>query len=269
MKIVPPYRKVMAILNVTPDSFFAQSRAEERRAILQRAEQMVAQGADIIDVGGCSTRPGASDVPVDEEVRRVLSGVAAVREVAPMMEISIDTFQSEVAEAVLRLHDRIIINDITAGERDPRMVEVAAHYGAPVVLMHSRGTPQTMQQLTTYDNVVEEVEEYLVRRAELFATKGVEEIILDPGIGFAKNDQQNFALLSELGRLASLGYPLLVGISRKSFICRTLSIAPEEALEATTALHWASLEAGCAILRVHDTLAARQTITLYEKLHRP
>lgn len=268
MREIAPYRKVMGILNITPDSFFAESRAEEDEVIRHRIERMVAEGVDIIDVGGYSTRPGAADVAVEEELRRVMRGVAAVREVAPDKAISIDTFRSEVAEAVLGLYDRVIINDISAGERDRRMVEVVAHYEAPVVLMHSRGTPQTMQSLTSYDDVVEEVREYLARRAEIFATRGAGEIILDPGVGFAKNDEQNFALLSNLERIGSLGHPLLVGISRKSFICRTLGITPDEALEPTTALHWALLDAGCAILRVHDVLPARQTITLYEKLHR-
>ena len=268
MKIVSPYRKVMSILNVTPDSFFAGSRAEGEAAVRARVEQIVAEGADIIDIGGYSTRPGAAEVPVEEEVRRVLTGVRIAREVAPDMALSIDTFRAEVAEAVLSRYDNIIINDVTAAEGDARMAEVVAHYDVPIILMHSRGTPQTMQSLTQYDDVVEEVGEYLARRAEQLSAMGISEIILDPGVGFAKNDEQNFALLEGLERLASLGYPVLAGISRKSFMCRTLSITADEALEATTALHWACLERGAAILRVHDTLAALQTITLFDKLHR-
>lgn len=268
MKIISPYRRVMAILNVTPDSFFAASRAEGEAVVRSRVERMVAEGADIIDIGGYSTRPGASDVPTEEEVRRVLEGVGLAREVAPSMRLSIDTFRSEVAEAVLSRYENIIINDVTAGERDSRMAEVVAHWGAPMVIMHSRGTPQTMQSLTNYEDVVEEVRDYLARRADVLIAKGVREIITDPGIGFAKDDGQNFALLAGLERIASLGYPLLAGISRKSFMCRTLDITPDAALEATTALHWACLERGAAILRVHDTLAARQTISLYEKLYR-
>lgn len=258
----------MSILNVTPDSFFAGSRAEGEEAVRARVEQIMAEGADIIDIGGYSTRPGAAEVPAEEEVHRVLSGVKIAREVAPDMTLSIDTFRAEVAEAVLSHYDNIIINDVTAAEGDKRMAEVVAHYDAPIVLMHSRGTPQTMQSLTQYEDVVEEVREYLSRRAEQLSAMGISDIILDPGIGFAKNDEQNFALLEGLDRIASLGYPVLAGISRKSFMCRTLSIEANEALEATTALHWACLERGAAILRVHDTLAARQTITLYEKLYR-
>lgn len=264
----PPYRKVMSILNVTPDSFFAESRTEESDSIRLRAERMAAEGADIIDIGGYSTRPGASEVPTEEEIRRVLKGVEEVRGTLPQMQLSIDTFRSKVAEAVLSRYDNVIINDISGGERDERMAEVVAHYEVPMVVMHSRGTPQTMQSLTNYSDVVEQVREHLARRAEALAAKGARKIILDPGVGFAKNDEQNFALIEGLERITSLGHPVLMGISRKSFMCRTLGIAPEEALEATTALHWACLERGTAILRVHDTLAARQTITLYEKLHR-
>lgn len=268
MKTQSPYRKVMSILNITPDSFFATSRAESEADIRARVELMIAEGADIIDIGGYSTRPGASDVPTDEEVARVLLGVRVVRDVAPTVPISIDTFRSEVAEAVLSRYDNIIINDISAGERDGRMAEVVAKWEAPMVVMHSRGTPKTMQSLTHYEDVVTEVRDYLAQRAEWLRSKGVKDIILDPGICFAKDDVQNFALLAGLEQIAALGYPVLAGISRKSFMCRTLSITPNEALEATTALHWACLERGAAILRVHDTLAARQTITLYEKLHR-
>ena len=173
-----------------------------------------------------------------------------------------------MAEAVLSRYDNIIINDITGGLGDERMASVVAAHDVPMVVMHSRGTPQTMQSLTHYDNVVEQVREELAKRADWLAEQGVTKIILDPGIGFAKEVEQNYELLGGLERIASLGYELLVGISRKSFIYRPLGITPEEALEATTALHWASLERGAHILRVHDTLAARQTITLFEKLNK-
>lgn len=258
-------REVMAILNVTPDSFFAESRAEGREALRRRVEKLLADGADIIDIGGCSTRPGAEDVPVEVEMARVRAGVEVAREVAPTVPLSIDTFHSEVAEMVLRRWENVIVNDITGGERDPRIVEVAAYHHAPMVIMHYRGNPRTMQSLTNYGDVVAEVGEWLERRADHLAVKGVEEIILDPGIGFAKSVEQNFALLNGLERIGALGHRVLVGISRKSFICRTLGITPEEALGATTALHWALLERGADILRVHDPLAAKQTITLYEK----
>lgn len=268
MKIISPHRKVMSILNVTPDSFFAESRAEQREVIVTRVESMVREGADIIDIGGYSTRPGADDVPSEEERRRVLAGAEIVRTVAPEITISIDTFRSEVAAAVLERYDNVIINDVTGGERDARMAEVVAHHDAPMVVMHSRGTPQTMQSLTNYNDIVEDVRNHLARRADRLIAQGVGEIILDPGIGFAKTEEQNFALIASLERITSLGYPVLAGISRKSFMCRALDIRPEDALEATTALHWACLERGASILRAHDTLAARQTISLYEKLIR-
>ena len=156
----------MSILNITPDSYFATRRAESEADIRDRVERMIAEGADIIDIGGYSTRPGASDVPTDEEVARVLLGVRVVREVAPTVPISIDTFRSEVAEAVLSRYDNIIINDISAGERDGRMAEVVAKWEAPMVVMHSRGTPKTMQSLTHYEDVVTEVRDYLAQRAE-------------------------------------------------------------------------------------------------------
>lgn len=267
MPVVAPYRKVMAILNVTPDSFYSASRAESDEAIALRVAQMVAEGADIIDIGGYSTRPGAAEVAESEECRRVMQGVEMCRKVAPEVTLSIDTFRASVAESVLTKYDNVIINDITAGEADPRLVEVVAHYGAPMVAMHTRGTPQTMARLTDYDDVVREVVDYLDRRAEWLQGRGVSEVILDPGFGFAKTVEQNFELLGRLGEVAALGLPVLAGISRKSFIYKTLDSTPEDVLEATSALHWACLDGGAAILRVHDTAPARQVIRLYEKTH--
>lgn len=268
MKIINPHRRVMSILNVTPDSFFVESRAEEREVIVSRVVRMLREGADIIDIGGYSTRPGAEDVPSEEERRRVLEGVECVRSLSPTITLSIDTFRSEIAAAVLERYDNVIVNDVTGGVRDARMGEVVAYHRAPMVVMHSRGTPQTMQTLTNYNDIVEDVRNHLARRADILTAQGVREIILDPGIGFAKSDAQNFALIASLERITSLGYPVLAGISRKSFMCRALDIGPDDALEATTALHWACLERGASILRAHDTLAAKQTIALYEKIVR-
>lgn len=267
MKNRAPYHKVMAILNATPDSYFAASRAEGDGLEL-RAAELIAQGADIIDIGGYSTRPGAEEVSVEEEMRRVLDAVVAVRRASQCVTLSVDTFRSEVAEAVLKEYEGVIINDITAGEADGRMVDVVAHYGAPMVAMHMRGTPQTMAQLTDYEDVVAEVRDYLARRADYLVSRGVGEVILDPGFGFAKSVEQNFQLMAQLDKIASLGHPLLAGISRKSFIYKTLATTPEGALEGTTALHWACLEGGAAILRVHDVEAARQTIKLYKQTAR-
>lgn len=265
MNPTAPYRKVMAILNVTPDSFYAASRAESAEAVAERVRRMVAEGADIIDIGGYSTRPGAEVVDEQEEIRRVMSGVEVCRTVAPDVTLSIDTFRASVAERVLSEYDNVIINDITAGEADGRLVDVVARYGAPMVAMHTRGTPQTMASLTDYKDVVAEVADYLTQRAKWLVGQGVREVIIDPGFGFAKTVEQNFELLARLGEISALGFPVLAGISRKSFIYKSLGITPEEALEPTSALHWACLEGGAAILRVHDTAPARQIIKLYEQ----
>lgn len=260
--------RVMGILNATPDSFFAASRAEDGEAVAQRVEQMLSEGVDIIDVGGYSTRPFAPEVSEQEECRRVLEALATVASVARGADVrlSVDTFRSGVAEAVLERYGNVIINDITAGQGDDRIVDVAAHYGVPMVAMHTRGTPQTMATLTDYDDVVAEVRDYLFARAEALVRRGVREVILDVGFGFAKSAEQCFELMARLGEMTSRDFPMLVGISRKSFIYRTLGVGPEGSLVGTTALHWAALEAGASVLRVHDVAAARQTIELYEQI---
>ena len=270
MKYTAPYRKVMAIVNATPDSFYAPSRAEQEGAVAARVAQCVSEGADIVDIGGYSTRPGAAEVPVEEELRRVVEAVGEARRVAPQVQISVDTFRSEVAEAILSRWENIIINDITAGEADERMVEVVAHWGAPMVAMHTKGTPQTMQSLATYDDVVGEVRDYLARRAEWLTSRGIREVIVDPGVGFAKTADHNYALIEGLDTISALGYPVLMGISRKSFIYRTLGVEAQSplTLAGTTALHWECLRGGAAVLRVHDVAEARATIQLFEKTHK-
>ncbi len=255
----------MAILNVTPDSFYPTSRTTDADSIAARAHQAVTEGADIIDVGGYSSRPDAADVEESEELRRVMRGVGTVRSLYPSVPISIDTFRSRVAEAVLEKYGPVTVNDISAGDADPRMIDVVSAYGAPYVAMHMRGTPRTMQSMTSYADVAAEVSDALLRRADSLAARGVKEIILDPGFGFAKTAEQNFVLLASLEKLTGGGFPVLVGISRKSFIYKTLGATPEDVLAATTALHWECLRRGAAILRVHDVAAARQTVDLYEK----
>lgn len=263
--------KVMAIVNATPDSFYAPSRAEGEGAVARRVEQCVGEGADIVDIGGYSSRPGAAEVAVEEELRRVLEAVEQARRVAPSVPISVDTFRSEVAEAVLQRWDNIIINDITAGDGDKRMAEVVAHWGAPMVAMHTKGNPQTMQSLAHYpQGVVAEVRDYLARRAEWLTAKGVREVIVDPGFGFAKSAEDNFELMRSLGEIVALGHPVLVGISRKSFIYKSLRVEPTDglALAGTTALHWEALQQGASVLRVHDVAVARATIELFEKTYK-
>ena len=256
--------QVMAIVNVTPDSFYSGARTMDDEAIAARVRQVVAEGATIIDIGGYSSRPGAEDVSLEQEWERVSRALSVVQDVAPDVVVSVDTFRSEVARRSIEQAGAIIVNDISAGEADAAMVDVVAHYGVPYVAMHMRGTPQTMQQHTGYEcGVVAEVADYFRRRTEWLRERGVKDIILDPGFGFAKEREQEYQLLAALEELTALGYPLLVGISRKSMVTLPLGIAKDAALPATTALHWELLRRGASILRVHDVAAARQVVDLY------
>lgn len=258
--------QVMAILNVTPDSFFAGSRTPQAEALAARVRQAVADGASILDVGGCSTRPGADAVPPDEELRRVLLGVEVCRREAPDTLVSIDTFRASVVEGVVERFGGVIVNDISAGELDPAIVGAVARHDLPYVAMHMRGTPATMQSLCDYGDVAEEVAGYFRRRIGELRAAGVRRLILDPGFGFAKTVGQNFELLAGLGRLCALGYPVLAGVSRKSMICKTLGTTPAEALPGTVALQWECLRRGAALLRVHDVREAVDTVRLHERL---
>ena len=260
-------RGVMAIINVTPDSFYADSRAADACAVESAVRMAVAGGASIIDIGGYSSRPGAVDVPAEEEFRRVAEGLRTVRMVAPKAAVSVDTFRAEVAARCLEAFGPLIVNDITAGEADPELMRVAARHDVPYVAMHMRGTPSTMQSMTDYEDVVTEVAEYLRERIARLTEAGVrrENIVVDPGFGFAKSVEQNFQLLAGLHRLRELDCPILAGVSRKSMIYKTLDISPEEALNGTSALHWECLRQGATLLRVHDVREAVQCVRLYEK----
>jgi dihydropteroate synthase len=254
---------VMTILNVTPDSFFAASRSMHIEEITMRVEEAVGWGARIIDVGGYSTRPGAEDVPVDEELDRLMTGVGVVREKAPGVAVSLDTFRAEVAAKVMKRFGPCIINDISAGS-DPEIFKVAAKYRAPYVLMHSRGNPRTMQSMADYQDIMAEVKDFFAEKIPLVRAAGVTDIILDPGFGFAKTTPQNFRLLAHLGDFVrSFDLPLLAGISRKSMIYNVLETTPAETLTGTAALNWACLAGGASILRVHDTLAAIEVVKLH------
>lgn len=257
---------VMGILNVTPDSFYAGSRSEDDATIEARAKSLVTQGADIIDVGGYSSRPGAATVDVDEELRRLERGIAAVRRVSADIPVSVDTFRAEVARRAMTQMGADIINDISGGTLDPEMDSVAVDTHAPYILMHMRGTPETMQQLTTYDDVTTEVIAWLSGRVASLRLAGAGDIIIDPGFGFSKTVDQNFKLLRDLEAFSMIGCPVLVGVSRKSMIYKTLDITPEEALNGTTVINTMALMAGASILRVHDVAEARQSIKLVEKL---
>ncbi len=258
--------QVMAIVNVTPDSFYAGSRTRTPETIERRILEAVGEGATILDVGGYSSRPGAAEVPVEEEWARVKAGVGAARRLAPDAVVSVDTFRSEVARRVLDEFGPVIINDISAGELDPQMLDVVARYGVPYIAMHMKGDPQTMQSLTEYRrDITTEVVSYFRERVERFLAAGIrrERIILDPGFGFAKTVDQNYELLSGLHRLCELGFPVLAGLSRKSMIYKALDTTPEESLAGTVALDWECLRQGARILRVHDVREAADTVRLF------
>lgn len=259
--------QVMAIVNVTDDSFYEGSRTQSDDAIVERVREVVEQGAAIVDVGGYSSRPGAKDISVEEEWQRVQRGLQAVRLVSNDVAVSVDTFRAEVAERAIKEFGDVIINDISAGELSPRMIDVVAEAGVPYVAMHMRGTPQTMQQNASYsEGVVAEVCRYFEQRVEYLLGRGVKDIILDPGFGFAKSAEQNFELLAHLSQLCALGYPVLAGLSRKSMIYNTLGVTAAEALAGTVALNWEALRQGATILRVHDVKEAVDVVQLYKKI---
>lgn len=259
--------QVMAIVNVTPDSFFAGSRTADGEAVEARVREAVAEGASILDIGGCSSRPGADEVTEEEELRRVALGVEAARRIAPGMAVSVDTFRSGVAGEIIRAFGPVIINDISAGELDGALPAVAARYDVPYIAMHMKGDPRTMQSLTDYkrDIAVEVVAYFETKTARLLAA-GIqrENLVLDPGFGFAKTTEQNFELLAGLHRLCALGYPVLAGLSRKSMIWKTLGSTPDRALAGTVALGWECLRQGASILRVHDVQEAVDTVKLFK-----
>lgn len=258
--------RVMAILNVTPDSFFAGSRMPDAPHVERRVREAVAEGASIIDVGGYSSRPGADEVSPGEEWRRVKLGVGAVRRLAPGMAVSVDTFCSEVAARAVERFGPLIINDISAGELDPAMPAVAAKYGVPYIAMHMKGDPKTMQSLTDYKrDITAEVVAYFEARVAALLAAGIarEHLVLDPGFGFAKTTEQNYELLAGLHRLCALGYPVLAGLSRKSMIYRVLGVTPAQSLAGTVALGWECLRQGAAILRVHDVREAVDTVRIF------
>ena len=254
---------VMAIINVTPDSFYGASRRSSADEVRCAVELAVADGATIVDIGGYSSRPGAAEVDTEEEWRRVRMGLQAVADASVDVVVSIDTFRSDVVRRAYEEFGEFIVNDISAGEIDGHMVGEVARLALPYVAMHMRGLPQTMQTMTDYGSgVVREVREYLLGRAEELQRAGIahEKIILDPGFGFAKSVEQNYELFRGLDEIRALGYPLLVGVSRKSMIYKPLGITSEEALPGSLALAWEALATGAAILRVHDVAATRQIL---------
>lgn len=255
--------RVMGILNVTPDSFFAASRTFSETEVARRAELLLADGADIIDIGGYSTRPGAAEVSPGEEWARLSLGLKAVRAVSAEAVVSVDTFRADVARRCVEEYGVAIVNDISGGELDADMFPTVAALGVPYILMHMQGTPQTMQQAPHYDDVLREVILYLARKVQQLRELGVRDIILDPGFGFGKTVDDNYRLLACLDELALFGLPVLAGISRKSMICRVLDITPDQALNGTTVLNTLCLTKGARILRVHDVRPAVEAVRLF------
>lgn len=258
--------RVMGILNVTPDSFYAGSRTPGVDEIRQRAQRMADEGADMIDVGAYSSRPGAADVSPQEEMERLRMALPVIRSVCPHIPLSVDTFRADVARMCVEECGADIINDISGGQLDRNMFRTIAHLKVPYILMHMRGTPADMQQFTGYEHLEREVMLYFAQRVRHLHDLGVSDVILDPGFGFAKTLEQNYDLLQHLDDLQVFGLPVLAGLSRKSMVYKLLGITPEEALNGTTALYMAALERGADILRVHDVQAAVQVVALHRAL---
>jgi len=257
---------VMGILNVTPDSFYDGGHYETETAIIGRIHQIVEEGAGIIDIGAYSTRPGAAMVDKKEELARLAPAVELVRKYYPSVQVSIDTFRSEVAREIYHCLGEVIVNDISGGTMDTEMFGFIAETRLPYVMMHIQGTPQTMQKNPVYRDVTKEVYRFFEERTDLLRAAGMENIILDPGFGFGKTLDHNYELMNHLDLFQELGYPLLVGISRKSMISRLLETTPAEALNGTTVLNTIALMKGAAILRVHDVKEAVETVKIVERL---
>jgi len=256
---------VMGILNITPDSFYASSRISIIDNLLPRAEQLLAAGASILDIGGQSTRPGSQRLSAEEECTRVIPAIEQLAKEFPDAFLSIDTYHAKVAEEAITAGAHMV-NDISAGLLDANMISAVSRLQVPYVIMHMRGEPQTMQSKTDYVNVVKEVIDFLAERKKVCLLHGIQQIIVDPGIGFSKTIEQNFELIANLEAFRALEYPLLLGLSRKSFIYKTLQTDPAGALNGSTFLHAIGLQKGATILRVHDVQEAVENIKLFNAL---
>ena len=263
---------VMGIINLSNDSFYTESRCTTDEQFTKRFEQMLKEGADIIDLGACSTRPGLKSISAEEEWELLKPALKRVLRDYPSSEISIDTFRAEIVERSYDFVGDFMVNDISAGEDDKDMFETVARLELPYIAMHKKGTPETMQTLCQYNNVVEEIRDYFLDFLPKAEEAGIKKIIIDPGFGFAKNIDQNYEILTGLRKLKIQSktdggfYPVLVGISRKSMIYRFLDIPPEDALTATSAIHLQALINGADILRVHDVKEAKQIVKIFRKI---
>ena len=258
--------QVMGILNVTPDSFYADSRKGTEAEVADRVTQILEEGGSMIDIGAYSSRPGADEVSPEEEMKRLALGLKTIRRIASQAIVSVDTFRADIARMCVEEYGVQIINDISGGEMDQKMFQTVAELNVPYILTHMKGTPQTMQEYATYDHLMAEMLQYFGGKVQELHGMGVKDIILDPGFGFAKTLDQNYELMNHLQDLKVLGLPLLVGVSRKSMIYRLLDSTAEESLNGTTVLNTLSLMKGANILRVHDVKACVETITIIKKM---
>lgn len=258
--------KVMGIINVTPDSFYVSGRTFHKDSARERIRMQVEEGADIIDIGGYSSRPGAEEVSADEEYRRLAIGLEIIRSEYPEIPVSVDTFRSEVARKCVEQWNVDIINDIGGGSLDPAMFDTVADLKVAYVLMHMRGTPATMQSYTDYDDVIADVISDLAFKARRLHELGVCDVIVDPGFGFAKTVEQNYRLMSALPQFSLLGMPLLVGISHKTMLWHPLGLSPEDTSDATVALDSMALMLGADIIRVHEVRPAVESVKIYNLL---
>ncbi len=257
---------VMGILNVTPDSFYAQSRKQSDEEIAQRATQILSEGASIIDIGAYSSRPNAEHITAEEEMRRLRHGLSIITREHPEAVLSVDTFRADVAAMCVEEYGVAIINDIAAGEMDNRMFDTVARLNVPYIMMHMQGTPQTMQATPHYDNLMKEIFLYFAEKIAKLHELGVKDIILDPGFGFGKTLAHNYELLNNLQEFAQFEMPLLVGVSRKSMIYKLLGTTPEKALNGTTVIDTVALLKGADILRVHDVRQAVEAVRITEAM---
>jgi dihydropteroate synthase len=258
--------KVMGILNITPDSFYRGSRVRNKMEIIGAARHMLDDGADFIDIGGYSSRPGAENISPVEEKLRVLPAVRYISEEFPQAIISIDTFRADVAREAVYECGAHIVNDISGGEADPEMFNLIRELNVPYIIMHMQGTPETMQKNPVYKDVVSDIIMWFGQKTVTLREAGVKDIIIDPGFGFGKKTEHNFEILRRLKEFSVVGLPLMAGLSRKSMIWKTLNITPDESLNATSALNAVALMNGANILRVHDVREAVDTVKLLEKV---
>lgn len=260
--------KIMGILNVTPDSFYAESRKNDEHEMANRIHQIIEEGGDIIDIGAYSSRPGATPVSQEEEMERLRKGLTILRKEAPDAIVSVDTFRADVAAMCVEEYGVSLINDISAGEMDARMFETVVRLNVPYIMMHMKGTPQDMQQSPQYENLLRDIILYFAEKIEALEAQGVKDLIIDPGFGFGKTLAHNYELLNHLEDFKILNRPILVGVSRKSMIYKLLNCTPDEALNGTTVINTIAMTKGAHILRVHDVKACAEAVRIFNTMNK-